>query len=94
MHGKAAVAPGEQARRQPLADGALGHQQFEHFGTKAPFEQFHGNRRQHDERTVGAKNAIGRQHMDVRVEGQQVAEGLNEQDQARTTLHPGAGIPR
>jgi hypothetical protein len=30
--------------------------------------------------------------MDVRVEGQQVAEGLNEQDQARTTSHPGAGI--
>jgi len=35
MHGKAAVAPGEQARRQPLADGALGYQQFEHFGEHA-----------------------------------------------------------
>src|SRR5712691_12550041 len=30
--------------------------------------------------------------MDVRVEGQQVAEGLNEQDQARTPAHSGAGI--
>jgi len=72
-----------------LADGA---QQLEHFRTKSPFEPVHRYRRQHDKHTVGTKNAIGRQHMDVRVEGHQIAEGLNEQDQLRTTLDPGAGI--
>src|SRR6266568_2299948 len=60
--------------------------------TTSPFEQLHGNRRQHDKHAVRAKNAIGRQHMDVRVECQQIAEGLNEQDQSRPTLHPGAGV--
>jgi len=58
------------------------------------FEQLHGNRRQHDKHAVSAKGAIGCRHMDVRVEGQQIAEGLNEQDQPGTTLDPGAGVGR
>ena len=28
------MAPGEQARREPLADGTLGHQEFQHCNTK------------------------------------------------------------
>ena len=51
------MAPGEHARRQPLADGVLGHQQLEHFRTKSLFEQFHGNRRQHDKHAVRAKKS-------------------------------------
>jgi hypothetical protein len=52
------------------------------------------NRRQHNKHTIRTKSAIGSQHMDVRVECQQIVEGLNEQDQPRTTLHPGAGVGR
>src|SRR3990167_6120016 len=92
VDGEAAVAPGEHARRQPLADGALGHEQLEHFRTKALFEQFHGNRRKHDEYAVGAKNAISSQHMEVRVEGHQIAECLHEQDQSRSPFHLRTGI--
>ena len=29
-YGETAVAPGEHARREPLSDGTLGHQQLEH----------------------------------------------------------------
>lgn len=92
MDGEAAVAPSEHARRQPHANGTLGHEQLEHFGTKALFEQFHGNRRQHDEHAIGAKQTVGGKHMDMRVEGHQIAEGLYEQDQARASLDPGTGI--
>jgi hypothetical protein len=35
MNGEAAVAPREHARRQALADGALGQQQLEHFTSKS-----------------------------------------------------------
>jgi len=59
VHREAAVAPGEHAGRLALAENGLRHQQLEHLGTKTLFEQLHRNRRQHDKRAVGAKDAVG-----------------------------------
>src|SRR3990172_1255721 len=80
--------------RQPsmLADGVLGYKKLKNFRTKSLFEQFYGNCRQRDEHPIGAKQSVGGQHMDVRVEGHQIAKCLYEQNQPRTAFHLRAGI--
>jgi len=51
-----------------LADGVLGYKKLKNFRTKSLFEQFCGNCRQRDEHPIGAKQAVGGKHVDVRVE--------------------------
>ena len=52
----------------------LCHEKLKHFTSKSLFKQFHGNRRKRDEHPIGAKQAVGRKHMDMGVEGYKIAE--------------------
>ncbi len=65
MDGEAAVAPGEHARRGPLADCALGHHELDYFRTKSLFERFYGNSEQRDEHAITTKQTVGAEHMDM-----------------------------
>lgn len=48
------------------------------------------DRRQHGEAAIGIERNVRREHMDVRVVVNGVAEGLHEQDETRPRAGPGA----
>lgn len=86
------VAPAADARRKRIGDCALGKEEVEHLRTEAQLEEFRGNGRDPDEQAVLPKHAVGGEHMDVRIERDQIPEGLDEEDQSRSAAGPGRGI--
>jgi hypothetical protein len=75
---EAAVAPGQKVADGLLADETLVHERPQDLGAEEAFEVAGVETRQMVEASIGAEAAIGDENMDVRVEVEQLARGLEE----------------
>ena len=82
MHREAAVAPGQEIADSLLRDQALVDQHPEHLGPEEPLDMLAVERRQGLKRALRCPTAIGQEDMDVGVEVEELAGGLEEADGA------------
>jgi len=86
------VLPAQQLGYQVLVDGLFGEQHLLHGTAKLLIEQLGGDGTQDPEDPVGVEHAVGDQRVDVRVEGDQAPESLQELDDARPAVGIGLAI--
>ena len=92
MHREPRVPPREHPLGQEVRDQALAAQQIENAFAKRGLEQLARNGRQDAEAAIGIESAVRGEHVYMRVEVDQVAEGLHEEDDARPRTGSGAGV--
>ncbi len=73
---KPAIAPAKEFGAQLPGDGGVLNEKLQRRAPKALGEQRLGHRRQRHEPPIGQERPVGGEHMHVRVEVGQVAEGL------------------
>ena len=84
--------PSQHLLDEGRRDQAFPAQQGKHFRPEPWLEHFARNGRQHGESAVGIESTVRRKHMDMRVEVDEIAEGLDEEDHPRSRAGPGSSI--
>lgn len=92
VNGEAAMAPGEHLTGQRRQDRFSSNEEAEHLAAQPLAEKRLWGRRQRNEASRSFEDAVSNERMHMGVEVDQLAEGLDEEDEARAGAGHGGAV--